>query len=64
MNFFLHYAANQTTLREPAEFAEPDRVNDSVFAILDVLATFALTAACQAIRVQCKAERNHTVQTT
>lgn len=32
------------------QFAEPDRVNDSVFSILDVLVTFALIAACSTIK--------------
>lgn len=32
------------------QFAEPDKVNDSVFSILDVLVTFALIAACSTIK--------------
>lgn len=50
---------------ESTQFAKPDRVDASVFSILDVLLTFALTAACPTIRVQCVAELSLSmVQTT
>lgn len=32
------------------QFAKPDKVNDSVFSILDVLVTFALIASCSTIK--------------